>query len=255
MIIELHDKNKIDVSIYNARNILLSCKTKLVRVVDQDGIITELTFSDNFHIELGDLFPLVSKCDTKTLYKVKEIVVLPIDNDRSTFRISCEIINKTSHWLLPFVAKNEEEIGYDIVLRNAYIFTEKEEYDYYKEGYIFLKYSYLKEHDYFLNKLKDHSNCVFVDRLYSRFEYVYIFRIPEQWLNDVNLLIQGKYSKISQEAKKKILNFHKLKVTGDTGKILFKDKDYLLQLQNEFKVDCDFPEYEEKFNINLETIN
>lgn len=252
MIIKLADNNEIEITIYNARNILVKLESKLVHIVKKGNVITELNFSDNFHIEVGDLFPLISNCNTKTTYTVEIIKLLEIKNKKYIYMISCELINKTSHWLLPFVGKDEEELGYNTILRNAYIFNNDS--DFYNKGYTFLKYAYLKEYDYFLNKLSNHLNCVNVNRLYSRYEYLYTFRIPAQWINDTNLIMEGKYSQISDEAKKRILSFHKLNVKGETGNILYKDKDYLLKLQREYGIECDILEFESKFNNEFETL-
>lgn len=245
MIIKLHDEHEITIEIFNARNLLLSCQNKLVKVTKDDGIIKLLEFSDGFHIELGDLFPLISDCDTKTMYSIKEITALEDD----TYRISCNTINKTSHWLLPFIAKDEEELGYDTCLINAFSFNTDENYLSYEKGYLFLTYRYLKEYDFFLNKLRDHKNCTLVNRVHSRYEYLYIFKIPEQWINDVNLIINGKYSQISENAKKRILAFHKLTKDGRTGNILYKDDKYADELKEKFNLpnDFDIPELESNF--------
>jgi len=246
MKVKLHDEHEINIEIFNARNLLLSCQNKLVKISRENEIITNLEFSDGFHIELGDLFPIISDCDTKTMYTIKDITQL----DDNTYRISCNIINKTSHWLLPFIAKDEIELGYDTCLINAFAFTTDNIYSStYEKGYLFLKYRYLKEYDFFLNKLKDHQNCTLVNRIYSRYEYLYIFKIPEQWMNDVNLIINGKYSQISENAKKRILAFHKLTKTGRTGDILYKNDKYADELKERFNLpnDFDIPELESNF--------
>jgi hypothetical protein len=74
------------------------------------------------------------------------------------------------------------------------------------------------------------------------------------WINDVNLIIEGKYSEISGRGKKRILDFHGLKKSGVTGKKLYRDKDYMEELKQKFSIDFDLDELEEKFNVEQETL-
>lgn len=251
MIIKLHNNKEINIKFYNARNITLECDD-LIKIDKQDKTIIRLNFSDGFYIEIGDLLPLLHTNNSKFLHKVE--IIKKSDNNK--YIIKSEEINKTSHWLLPFVALNEDIVGYDTFLKNAYYFTNNDYYKFYEGKCIFLKYNYIKDEDLFFQNLSNLTNCTDVNTKHSKFEFVYTLHISEKWKKDIELLLKGAYSKISDTAKNRILTFHNLKKKGVTGCILYKDLNYMGVLQKKFNVTCDIPELEAKFteNINLETL-
>lgn len=251
MIIKLHDNKKINLEVVNARILTMKFDPKTAHVISKGDQIICIEFDGGFHIEVGDLFPLITECNTKTLYKVLKIEKL---ENTETYKIINEQINKSTHWLLPFVALCESEIGYDSILTNAYIYNDNPLFTFYKNGYIFLKYNYRQEYDSFFKQLESHTNFIKLSTLYSRYDYVYVFKIPEQWMKDVNLLLEGKYSQISNKAKLRILKFHSLKANGRTGNILYRSKSYMAELQEKYGVDFELPELENKFDKEQETL-
>lgn len=248
MIIKLHNNKNINIDIYNARNVILK-SDDLIKIEKINNTVTKLIFSDGFYLEIGDLLPILHKDNTKLLHHISEITL-----KNNTYIISSEKINKTSHWLTPFVANNEEEIGYNTLLKNAYFYSDDEQYNFY-EGYcLFLKYTYLKEEELFFKKLDFLPNCENVNPNHSNFEFVYILSFDDKWKEDIQLIIKGQYSMISEEAKKRILSFHNLTKTGITGCILYKDKEYMKTLQDKFDVSFELKELESKFNIGMEKL-
>lgn len=252
MKIKLHDGNEINLFIYNARTMILEAPEKLMIInKDEKDRISDIIFSDDFRIEVGDLFPVISDCITKTTYTVRDIRKMMIDK----FTISCDVVNQTSHWLLPFVGKDEKELGYDVCMLNAYIHSENLIYEKYNnKGFLFVKYRYLNEHDAFLNRLRNHNNCTFSSTIHSRYEHLYIFKIQPEFLNDAQLIIQGKYSKISPKAKRRILSFHNLKPDGVTGGILYRSEAYMQQLQEKLGITTELEELESKFDMGKEVL-
>lgn len=255
MFIELQENINVEMDIYNGRTIFVKCSPKYVKVIKILGVITELRFLSNFSIGQGDIFPLISECDTKTLYHVREIKEIETSKDEITFLIACEKINKTTHWILPLLGKGESFFGYDDILINAYVGVYHPEYNIYNDGScIFLKYRYLKYLDPFFKNLTNHPQFIWLSKHYSPFEYLYVFRIPNEFRNDRDLLILGEYSKISEPAKKQILKFHGLGRKGETYSILYKPKEYLEKMQKDLGIHTDLIELESKFNLKQETL-
>lgn len=255
MVIKLYDDKEISVKINNARILLLDFDSKLVKIdYDSIGKISLLEFDSGFHIEKGDLLPIISDCKSKALYQVNNLEIVNQKEDYNKIRIKIinEEINKTSHWLLPFIASTEDTLLYNTLLVNSYIKSTSEMHEYYNNGeYLFLRYQLLKKDQDKLDKLTNHPNFVKVDKIFSRTEHIYIFKIPQSWINDKQLLIQGAYSKISAEAKIRILKFHGLSKKGKTGKILYKDKSYMEDLKKEFGIRDDLTELHSKFDIQI----
>jgi len=256
MIIELKEDKIIDLSIHNGRVFLLTTEPSQVKISKILDIITELEFTTNFFIKQGDVFPLISECDTKTVFRIKTINLVSESKKELIFSISCDRINKTSHWILPFIGKNEGYFGYDTVMINSYIKTNIPELSMYNNnGYVFVRYRYLKDYAPFFTNLKESPNFVELDRYFNNFEYLYVFKIPDMFLEDTQLIIDGDYSIISGKSKQKILSFHNLDRTGKTFNILYKTKEYEEELRMDLKINCDMMELESKFNINSETLN
>jgi len=114
--------------------------------------------------------------------------------------------NKSKTYLLPLLSEvinlNEDTIGF---IDNTYMFDSKNEY---KDAFFielkndfsnpeYTKYEHaLTENDYYLNSI-DYDNGI----------SLFIFKFPEEYLNERNLFLKGKYSKFEQDAKDLIKEF------------------------------------------------
>lgn len=82
----------------------------------------------------------------------------------------------------------------------------------------------------FEDELGKHSlfDCKYeVDRMHTMF----VFNIPEKYVDDYNKIIKGEYSKISSEFKKRILEFHGMTPSSNTGGILYKSDNKRQELE------------------------
>ena len=81
---------------------------------------------------------------------------------------------------------------------------------------------------------------------------VYIFEIPDRHVKNFILFKEGKYSKLDDEYKLKILDFHHMTADSALAKILFKSYERKAQLEK--KLDAELPEDSELLSIiDLET--
>jgi hypothetical protein len=247
MIIKLENNEKINLKIFNVRNLLLEGNPNIIKnISDKKNNIKDILLGERFFIQKGDFLPILLN-NSGTVYHIKNIKLIKKTDKRATYVLSSDSLNKTSHWILPLIGNNEEFFKYDELLLNAYSYCEYDLYETFDNGKnIFLKYKFLPNNDKFYENLRNHPQYIHKNSVHSRHEYLCIFKIPSKYQNDFELLKQGYYSKISEDAKKQILRFHHLKKKGTTYSILYKDKDYQEKLKKYLDLDFDLSELNSK---------
>lgn len=138
---------------------------------------------------------------------------------------------KTYTYLLPFLGIYKSELlinkfnetvydsnSLDCLFINCYMGDEK--YPVFsEEPNVLLLYRFIgtKEFLKFEDMFKNCSNFVSAYDPYSCF-VMYVFKITD-FVEDYKLIVQGKYSKISERAKERILEFHGLLLKGNKSEI------------------------------------
>jgi len=255
MIIKTENNHKIKIDVFNSRNLVLETNPNIVKIISENNVITQLLFGERFFIQIGDFFPVLLK-ENGVVWYINNISLLNQENHKKIyFKLSCNKLNKTSHWILPLLGNNEEYFKYDDLMLNSYIYCENNFYEAFnKEENLFVKYKFLPNNDDFYEKLTSHPQYIHRNRLHNRYEYLYIFKIPGKYQKDVKLILEGCYSQITDDAKKQILRFHHLKKKGATYNILYKEEEYHNKLKKELNLNFDLPELESKFNKKEETL-
>jgi hypothetical protein len=97
---------------------------------------------------------------------------------------------------------------------------------------LFLLFKWDNEYEEYL------LNNKFVENHYDiNGEHIMIYcKYSSSDLNDVKLIIEGKYSQISIENKKKILNYYNASPTSKVYKVLYKDKSLKQQIENDLNI-------------------
>lgn len=131
--------------------------------------------------------------------------------------------NKSAIFVLPMLAdKCREFHGVNLPqsqFRNCFIGDKSKNIS----NRILLLYRFSAESAYlnFENRLETHEQ--FETRYeVDKFHTMFVFKIPENRQEDYNKIILGKYSNVSEDYKKHILNFHGLKSESNTGGVLYK---------------------------------
>lgn len=108
---------------------------------------------------------------------------------------------KTSNFILPLLGKNKNSLKFDSYFVNAYLdHTHK---------FLCLMYRFTGTPSY-----KEFEKTIMVDPLcvshleHGPYHVVYIFRIPDKYIKDVEHFMEGKYSKFSKAAKERIQRFY-----------------------------------------------
>lgn len=164
--------------------------------------------------------------------------------------------NKSLTYLLPLLA-SEVNIDFYHLLMNCYIkFNIPIAIDY-PIGLLFnLEES--KDFEIYNNYLINHS-LYHISYIILPNSKLYIFKFPDKYINDYKLFKEGKYSKLSAEAKKTILiysaeTYKYAPLIEDITGVLWKHKSRKLKLETSLGIHLpDEAELTSKINENDET--
>lgn len=165
---------------------------------------------------------------------------------------------KSKTYLLPLLS---ERIDFNIKfipqLINTYMFDENNEFD----NCFFILHDFnFKNPEFTAYEHKLTTNELFVKNIDLNNQVVYVFRFPEEYLNEYNYLMQSQYSKFGDDAKQLILRFWGEVYSGNPSgvnfllkvkQILYKDKKLKEKLETDLGVTID-NEQELGDYVNLE---
>lgn len=144
--------------------------------------------------------------------------------------------NKSYTYMLPLVSNGIVGITNNLV--NVYIGDR--EYPELRE-HLFLHYKFSGDEKF----LKFEEEL----RLHPLFKVAYdpdpqhtmfVLKVPEQYLTDLQLFKQSKYSHISSDSKTRILAYHNLTEEGPVGQVLYKKEPAFLRLEAMINDGIDF---------------
>ena len=101
--------------------------------------------------------------------------------------------------------------------------------------YLWYKYEASIEMEEFEDKIKKHSQYICTIDV-DQYHVLYKFSIPDKFKNDYSLIMEGKYSYVSEEAKERILNFHSASENTPLGKILNRDSSRREKMESELGI-------------------
>jgi|TARA_R110000796_G_scaffold5683_16_gene20949 hypothetical protein len=185
----------------------------------EDGTIVSLKFSDGILLEKGTTTTI-----EKRPYKIN-IFEKIFKNDKLFYDVKVAERNKSSIFILPMLGGTKHLMMYDKLLMNAFIGSDQD------ENCIVLLYRFSRETIFYkfeqaLKKFKNYR------RSYDPTPYfvAFVFEIPKEHRKNMIKFKQGKYSKMQDIYKLKILEYHSLDIDSPIGHILFKAEKRRLEL-------------------------
>lgn len=241
------------IEILNAKTIIIEPKVPFNKECIDKFHLKKVEFSIDNKIEIGDKIDLEYN-NSETTYKSYYKVNFMYKENKTKIRINEFEDTMSSTYILPLLGLKKEYLLLDINFINAYI--EHSNFKHNLGEYIYLIYRYIPIPYYakFIEILQKQKGCLsYLRDLDKRFD-CFVFKTDEKFINDVKLLLKGKYSKISEDAKKLILNFHN-QTNPETplAQILYKGNLRRNELESTFG--CVIPDnidFAEKCNLNEE---
>ena len=198
--------------------------------------IVSLSMPDNYFITVGDTIRIKNEP-----YKVNIIKQIKKDNVIS-YHLKTAERTKSSIFILPMLSGNRNLFLYDTHLINAFLGFED------IKNHLVLLYRWSSDplfakFDLALRKFPTFVKAINADPTHT----VYIFSIPDKHLKNFKLFTKGKYSKLTDDYKLKILDFHHMTADSALVKILFKSYERKAELEK--KLDAELPEDSELLSI------
>ena len=183
--------------------------------------------SEKFTFTIGDEIK-VKIVDTITEYRVNYIY----QANPKRYQLTEENLNKSSTFLFPALGENK------IIWKTEYLincFIPEGRNDRLHLLYRFVGSDNFSELEQRILTSKYYIKTEELDKYRTK----YIFKIPDENMADVDLFLKGKYSKLSENLKFKIINFHQLNKKSNLYKILYKSKELREELEKELGVELD----------------
>jgi hypothetical protein len=230
-VIKLSNGKIYHYKVLDSKTIELFTKNVSVKEISKNrGVIQSLILDDSIEIIVGKCKIEVGLTSTPNFYEINYITKLGTDK----YLLTTHLVNRTSTYILPCFNTSKENLYYDSYFINSYIEDSKE------PKFVYLLYRYFNDVSFnMLEKtIKDNKN--FVNSIDLTPEYVaYKFLIPINFREDVNIFLEGQYSKLSLELKKLIIRFHKVSKSSNLHGILYKTDEYKKLLEKEFDMKID----------------
>tara|TARA_R110002020_G_scaffold40790_1_gene120400 strand:+ start:376 stop:1119 length:744 start_codon:yes stop_codon:yes gene_type:complete len=215
---------------------IISGGTRSIKPQYENDKITSLAMPDNYFITIGDTLKIKNEP-----YKVN-IIDKVIEGKTIIYHLKTAERTKSSIFILPMLSGNRNLFLYDANLINAFIGYET------IEDHIVLLYRWSQDPLFAKFDLALKKFTTFVRSFDADPQHVvYIFSIPEAHEMNFKYFKEGKYSKLEDKFKLKILEFHNMGVDSSLSKILFRSEERKQELEE--KLNAEIPENSELLSI------
>lgn len=230
-IVECGEGLQLKLQVVNARIIRVlptAMKAQVFTDKDSKDKITKLSFYD-FNLAVGDEIIVDNQ-----KYKIKDIYksAFNAENQEVYDLYTCQI-NKTCMYLLPMLGSSRDAMRWNQNLVSCFIGTE--DWGTTESIYLWYRFDASKEHVKFEEELMQHPNFMVAHDV-DKYHVLYEFSVPEHYKQDYYLIIDGKYSRIKEGLKEKIINFHKSSRHRPLGMILYRDPKLKIEMERELGV-------------------
>ena len=247
----MEEENIPKLDILNGRTIRFQCPQGVIvnYTTNDAGNIVAVNYGETQpNLSIGAQFVFDFGTGTPTNYDIKEIEA---GDDERTFMLNSHKLTKATSFLTPVVAIIPGPIGFYTSFVNCYI----KKYDDTPEFLVLMyRNAYDQEQEKIFKNLKGIDS--YAESVpYGDFFTLFAFKIEDQFVGDVLLFMQGKYSGLSNVLKTRIIRFHKLKKSSLLYKVLYRDvtlKKFLeMDLRESIPDDLDLYS---KPDVDIETI-
>ena len=246
----LRDGTPLVLRVVTNRVIEISPMESRFEEIDEDGRLTALHFDNNYVIRPGDNVEV-----GKSKYRVQKM-----KKGKSGYHLFIhEKMTTTANYITPFLGGTQWDMRFKRSFVNAFLGVEGKE-DYGKFLYLLYRPAGDEGFKEWSKEIKSHA--MYVDHDDTDAEHVLLqFMIPDAARKAVATIMAGKYSRLEEEDKVTIMNWHGVDKSNIIGQILYKASE--LKQRREEELDCKvrdgvelksrFDEQEETYTKNLLT--
>jgi len=211
---ELSNGIKIHFRAINPRVIKVRPVDPQYEIIDEDGKLVGLNYNGGYFISQGTILTI-----GKQKYKINNIVKNKTSPDEGYELYTFRKITTTANFLMPLLGGTRSTFRWNQEFVNAFI-VDKESHDGTEISLLYRFNGNIAYSD-FEESLKQRTDFVRIEDP-DKFTVLYTFKLPEDYKEDIELIMKGKYSEITEIAKNKILKFHSSTKEKPIGQILYK---------------------------------
>lgn len=229
-ILRVEDGSTLCITVQSPRTISISPLNNRYEVLDDKGKLIGLDYNGDLKVKVGDLFK-IDKQVYKILYIDKE--ESPDKGGPAYLLKTQKRLSKTSMYIMPFLGFDRAYFRWSIEFVNAFIGTEAQG-DYGSNIYLLYRYNGELSFNHLETRLESHP-CYEAMIDPDRYHVLYQFKLPEEYKEDIEKILRGKYSTISMKAKARILQFHGSSTDRPLGQILNKSEKRREEMEKDLK--------------------
>lgn len=195
----------------------------------KDGVLVGVDFNGEFCISVGEVLPIRrQRFLINAIEKTKNAAGHP-----SGYSLIITKLNKSSMFLFPFLNYSRAYYRWKTDFMNCFNSIEGNPNE--SALYLWYRYDASLEMEEFEAKIKKHPQYLETIDV-DQYHVLYKFSIPARYIKDYNLIIKGKYSRISDIAKERIMDFHSASKTSPLYKILTRDPSRRQKMEKELAI-------------------
>lgn len=213
--LELSNGVRVHLRVINPRMIKVRPVDSTYEILNEDGKLVGLNYDGGYFISEGTILTV-----GKQKYKINEIIKSKTSPDEGYELYTFRKITATGNFLLPFLGGTRHSFRWNQEFVNAFLGDENANTDN-NEISLLYRFQGTVEYGDFEEGLKQRADFVKITDP-DKYTVLYTFKLPEEFKEDIDLILQGKYSQISEKAKTRILQFHSSSKTKPIGQILYR---------------------------------
>lgn len=222
-VIQLPDKSNLRFKVINNRVIFVQGIKEDSEIYDDKGNLVGLNYCEDLKIQRG-----ITLTIKKNKYKILELQ--KVSNSQNVVKQGYYLfihkkLTKTSTFILPFIGVSKAYFRWNLDFTNAFLGIEED--GNYGE-YLYLLYRFNGDIGFseFETRMKAHKMFISLKDP-DKHQVLFKFKLPNEGIikDSINLILEGKYSKLSEEVKEHILKFHDSSKDRPLGQILFKTEE------------------------------
>lgn len=196
----------------------------------EDGKIIRLKYENGPTLAVGEQFK-INGSNFKPLVIKQEFA----ENELIGHSLYSQKLTKTSNYIMPFLGDTALKWRWNKNFVNAFLGIEGEDT---VNEHLYLQYEWSGGKDFvdFEGELQKHplyEETIDIDTN----NMLYKLRFPEEYLEEINRIILGNYSKIKEKNKEKILKFHgTIDIETVISQIIYKSEARRRSLERDLKV-------------------
>lgn len=221
--LELSTGLKVHIQVINNRKLTITPSNAQYELLDENGKLVGLDYGGEYLVSKGSVLQV-----GKQKYKISEI-------KKSTSIQGYELytfrkITTTSNFIFPLLGGNRLNWRWNLEFTNAFI-GDEENHDG-TEISLLYRFAGTKNFSDFEGGLTDHPTFM---ESYDpdKFHTLYKFKLPTEYVNDIKLIMAGKYSQISAKAKARIIEFHNSSRMKPIGQVLYRCEQRRKKIEND----------------------